>query len=233
VRGIRIELGEIESILKEHPLLREAVVTVSGTNPGSEHLVAYVIGSGDTVPGTTELRQYLNSRVPDFMIPSIFVTLQAIPLLPNGKVNRGALPSVNPEQIAAQHAFIPPRNEKEEKLASLWRDLLGIEHIGIDHNFFELGGHSLLGMQLLARIRRTFEVELPVRRLFEEPTIAGLALEIERAAANGIGPKARSIPRRPRTTGSDTLPTELDNLSPDQMAALLERLLREKRNEDR
>jgi acyl carrier protein len=144
-------------------------------------------------------------------------------------VNRNALPPVNPDQTAAQNAFIAPRNENEEKLASLWRDLLGIERIGIDRNFFQLGGHSLLGMQLLARIRRTFNVELPVRRLFEEPTIAGLALEIEKARAQGTRISARTVVPRGRLTGSDALAIEVDKLSPDQIA-LLEKLLREKQN---
>ena len=196
IRGIRIELGEIESILNEHPLVKEAAVSIWEKNPQSALLVGYVVASETTVPGTTELRQYLKSRVPDYMIPSVFVVLKALPLLPNGKVNRTALPPVQPDQIAAQHAFVGPRNETEKKLASMWRDLLGMERIGVDRNFFELGGHSLLGMQLLARIRRTFEVDLPVRRLFEEPTVAGLAIEIEKAKASGIAMQPRTIPRR-------------------------------------
>jgi acyl carrier protein len=228
LRGIRIELGEIESILNHHPLVQESVVTVWGNSPESEQLVAYVVGVGNTVPGPTELRQYLNSRVPNYMIPYTFVALEALPLLSNGKVNRNALPPVNPDQDAAPNAFIAPRNEIEEKLALLWRDLLGIERIGIDRNFFQLGGHSLLGMQLLARIRRMFDVELPVRRLFEEPTIAGLALEIEKARAQGTPISARTVVAR-RRNGSDALAIEVDKLSPDQIA-LLEKLLREKQN---
>jgi hypothetical protein len=224
LRGIRIELSEIESILNEHPLLKEAVATVRETSPESPQLIAYVTGSEIRVPGTTELRRYLKSRVPDYMIPSLFVVLEAMPLLPNGKVDRSALPILEPDQMVAEHAFVGPRNKNEEKLASMWRDLLGIERIGIDRNFFELGGHSLLGMQLLARIRRTFEIDLPVRRLFEEPTIAGLMVEIERARANGIGIQPRSIPRRSRMSASDALAAELEKLSPDQISALIEKL---------
>jgi len=125
--------------------------------------------------------------------------------------------------------YTAPSTPTEEVLSGLWSQVFGLDCVSVHDDFFELGGHSLLGMQLLARVRRTFEVELPVRRLFEEPTIAGLALEIEKAAANGTGIQARTITRRPRIT-ADALPTELENLSPDQITALLERILREKQN---
>ena len=228
VRGVRIELGEIESILNEHPLVKEAAVTVQERNSESALLVGYVVPSETSLPGTTELRQYLKSRVPEYMIPSAFVVLKALPLLPNGKVNRTALPPIQPDQIAAQHAFVAPRSENEQKLASMWRDLLGIERIGVDRNFFELGGHSLLGMQLLARIRRTFDVDLPVRRLFEEPTISGLTVEIEKAKASGIPIQPRTVPRRSSISAQESLAVEVDKLSPDQLSELIEKLMREK-----
>lgn len=227
VRGIRIELSEIESILMEHPFVKEAVVAVAERDSGSALLVGHVVPSGAIIPGTTELRQYLKSRVPDYMIPSVFVVLTALPLLPNGKVNRAALPPVQPDQIGTQSAFVGPRNENEETLASMWRDLLGIDRIGVDRSFFEMGGHSLLGMQLLARIRRTFGVDLPVRRLFEEPTIAGLAVELEKSKASGTPTQPRIIPRRSAVSAS-AISTDLESLSPDQLSELLEKLLREK-----
>jgi amino acid adenylation domain-containing protein len=228
LRGFRIEPGEIESILNEHPLLRESVVTVAGQTPESQHLVAYVTGPENAVPGTAELRQYLKARIPDYMIPSIFIALAGLPLLANGKVNRNALPPVQPNQIADGDACITPRNDTEAGLASIWQQLLGIERIGINSNFFELGGHSLLGMQLLARIRKVFEVELPVRCLFEEPTILGLGLEIEKARAAGVAVRAPIVSRRTRVGSVDAILAELDKMPPDQVTALLERLLREK-----
>src|SRR4029077_1247117 len=118
-----------------------------------------IVSSENGGPGASELRRYLKSRVPDYMIPAAFVPLAKMPLLPNGKVNRHALPQIQSVQGAAEHEFVPPRNEMEAKLASIWQELLGGAAIGITSSFFELGGHSLLGMQLLARIRRTFEVE--------------------------------------------------------------------------
>jgi len=229
LRGFRIELGEIETILNEHPRLREAFVTVDGQSQESQQLVAYVTGPENTMPGTAELRHYLKSRVPDYMVPSAFVALANMPLLPNGKVNRKALPPIHLHQATNGNTFVPARNETEARLASIWQDLLGIERIGINSNFFELGGHSLLGMQLLSRVRNTFEVELPVRCLFEEPTILGLGLEIEKARAAGIGVRAPIVSRRTRAVSADAILAELDKLPADQVTALLEKLLREKR----
>jgi acyl carrier protein len=227
IRGIRIELGEIESVLGEHPLVQEAVVAVHGQGE-AQQLVAYVVGVNGQPPATVELRRFLKSRVPDYLIPSSFVPLAKFPLLPNGKIDRKALPAPDANQATAERSFIAPRNETEQKLASIWQELLHVQRIGIDHNFFELGGHSLLGIQLLSRIRRSFEVEIPVRCLFDEPTIAALAIEVEKAKAAGTAVRPPILSRRPGVSGREALAAQLEKLSADQVNALLESLLKNK-----
>ena len=230
LRGMRIELNEVEAILRKHPLLREAAVTLSGNTPELQQLIAYVVPTERAAPERSELTQFLKSRVPSYMIPSVFIPLRALPLLPNGKVDRNALPSPDEERLHSEYTILMPRNETEAKLAVMWCEVLGRERIGIDQNFFDLGGHSLLGMQLFARIRRAFEVELPVRRLFEEPTIAGLAVEVEKAKANGGGVRAPITSRRSRAS-SDSLAAALQELSQDEIASLLQRVLRERQGQ--
>jgi acyl carrier protein len=227
LRGIRIEPGEIESVLGDHPLVQEAVVAVHDQQE-AQQLVAYVVGVNGQPPSTAELRRFLKSRVPDYLIPSSFVSLTAFPLLPNGKIDRKVLPAPDANQGTAERSFVAPRNETEEKLATIWQELLHVQRIGIDQNFFELGGHSLLGIQLISRIRRVFEVEIPVRCLFDEPTIASLALEIGKAKAAGSAVRPPILSRRPRVSGRDALAAELEKLSPDEVSALLESLLKKK-----
>jgi amino acid adenylation domain-containing protein len=170
IRGFRIELGEIEAVIHEHAGVREAVVVPRQDQPGEKALVAYVVMEGS---GTGELRSFLQRRLPEYMIPAQFVELQKLPLTPNGKVDRKALP--RPQRIARQEEYIRPRTAVEEMLANIWAELLAVERVSIHDNFFELGGHSLRAMQVISRLRQVFALELPVRRLFEYPTIAGLA----------------------------------------------------------
>jgi amino acid adenylation domain-containing protein len=225
LRGIRIEPGEIESILTAHPLVHEAVVIVPGKRLEAQQLVAYVVGVDGQPPSTAELRRFLKSRVPDYLIPSSFIPVARLPLLPNGKIDRKALPSPDLNQVAEERVFIAPRNETEEKIASIWRELLHLERVGIDHNFFEIGGHSLLAIQVLSRIRRLLEVDIPVRLLFNDPTITALAVEIEKAKAAGAVVRAPILPRRPLVNGRQALAARLEKLSADEVNALLETLL--------
>ena len=178
VRGFRIELGEIETALAAHPLVREAVVDARGESPADKRLVAYYV-PGDPAPSVTQLRADLGTTLPDHMIPAAFVALDALPLLPNGKVDRDALPSPEPARPELGTKFEPPRNDAERKLVEIWKSVLGLDMVGIFDNFFDLGGHSLLGTQLMSRIRNTFELEVPLRALFERPTVAGLAVALE------------------------------------------------------
>ncbi len=182
LRGFRIELGEIEAVLGQHPAVREAVVAVQGVQ-GNRRLVAYIVPS-QQAPTNSDLRRFLKSKLPDYMVPSI-VILKALPLTPNGKVDRRALPL--PEVVRTESAeVVVPRTSTESALTEIWTKLLGVR-VGVQDNFFELGGHSLLATQLVSRICNTFQVEVPLRRLFETPTIAELAHYIETVSwAQGI-----------------------------------------------
>jgi natural product biosynthesis luciferase-like monooxygenase protein/amino acid adenylation domain-containing protein len=198
IRGLRIEPAEIEVVLAAHPSVREAVVVAREDVPNDKRLVAYVVSrTTGAQPASSELRAFLRERLPEYMEPSAFVFLSELPLSRNGKVDRQALPA--PEaRLDTGAAAVGPRNDLEQRLRDLWGEVLMIEGFGIDDDFFELGGNSLLGTQLLARIRDTFSIELPLRSLFEKPTVAGLAAEVEefkRAEQSSIEPQIERISR--------------------------------------
>ncbi|HEY6930897.1 MAG TPA: amino acid adenylation domain-containing protein, partial [Thermoanaerobaculia bacterium] len=180
VRGFRIELGEIEAVLAQHPGVREAAVVVSEDARGDRRLVAHFVAGREPAPRNEILREFLGQRLPDYMIPSAIVRTEKLPLTPNGKVDRLALAAVGRGEIAEDTPFVPPRNPLEESLATLWCGVLDLERVSVEQSFFELGGHSLLATQLVSRIRQQFGFDLPLRALFERPTIAGLAAEIGR-----------------------------------------------------
>jgi amino acid adenylation domain-containing protein len=183
IRGYRIELGEIEVVLTQHPGVRECVVLAREDTPGHRHLVAYIVGQTE-LPTTAEQLQHLaKEMLPDYMVPSAFVFLETLPLTPNRKLDRRALPAPRENQLIADTAYVAPRTPVEAKLAEMWSQLLGVERVGIHDNFFEVGGHSLLVTQAVARIRDLFEVELPIRLLFKVSTIAELAQAIEKVKA--------------------------------------------------
>ncbi|HEX5708647.1 MAG TPA: amino acid adenylation domain-containing protein, partial [Pyrinomonadaceae bacterium] len=192
VRGFRIELGEVESALLRHAALKEALVKDYGEGEGKQ-LVAYLVGRRGEVPTPAELRRFLAERLPDFMIPSAFVALERMPLTPNGKIDRKALPPPDRASRDAGGEFIAPRNGTEALLASVWAELLGVRRVGAADNFFDLGGHSLLATQLVSRLRQAFGMELPLRALFTSPTVAGLAEEIETLRREGQGHKLPPI----------------------------------------
>jgi amino acid adenylation domain-containing protein len=177
VRGYRIELGEIETALRQHPAVADAVVIVREDVPGDKRLVAYLVAAPGEGPSVQELRGLLQEKLPDYMVPSAFVTLDALPLSPNRKVNRAALP--RPSTTAAEHEYVEPATPMERALAEIWAGALGVERVGAQDNFFKRGGHSLLGMQVVARLRDAFQVDLPVIHLFEAPTLADLAQLVE------------------------------------------------------
>jgi amino acid adenylation domain-containing protein len=181
LRGFRIELGEIESVLGGHPSVHEAVVLAREDVPGEKQLVAYVVLDPGSRPTTSELRSFLQQKLPDYMLPSAFVRLEALPINPNGKVDRRALPA--PERMRSELAseYLAPRTPIEEVLAGIWAEVLKVERVSIYDSFFELGGHSLLATQVISRAREAFQTEIPLRYLFEAPTVAGLAERIEAA----------------------------------------------------
>ncbi|MDX2089002.1 MAG: amino acid adenylation domain-containing protein, partial [Kofleriaceae bacterium] len=192
IRGFRIELGEIEVVLGAHASVREVVVLAREDEPGDKRLVAYVVGRGGK-PEVDELRMQAAAALPEYMVPSAFVVLDAMPLTPNGKVDRKALPAPD-LSASSQRTYVAPRTEAEELLAGIWIQLLGIERVGVHDNFFELGGHSLLVMRLVARVRQVHGVELTVRAVFEARTLGNLAAVIARstaASAPALVPVAR------------------------------------------
>ena len=178
LRGFRIELGEIETLLRQHPSVRDVIVLAREDSPGEKRLVAYLVVEEESTPTTTELRSFLKEKMPDYMVPSAFVILEAFPLTPNGKIDRRALPEPHIDR-QSEEGYMAPRNEVERTIAEIWQALLKIEKVGIHDNFFELGGHSLLATQVISRISRAFGVEASLERLFETPTVAGLADYIE------------------------------------------------------
>jgi len=188
IRGFRIELGEIETTLNELPDVRQAVVIVREDVPGDQRLVAYIIYENqqiaEALPTTSELRGYLRERLPDYMIPSNFVSLEHYPQTPNGKIDRRALPVPDQTRPELESVFVAPRTDTEELLADIWCELLGLDQVGIHDDFFELGGHSLMAVQLISRIRTNLNVEIPLKSMFEAPTVAGLANAVTKTKSN-------------------------------------------------
>lgn len=183
LRGFRIELGEIEAVLSQHPAVQEVVVLAREDVPGDKRLVAYVVLNQEQASSTDELRHFLKQKLPDYMLPSAFEMLEAMPLTPNGKVDRQALPIPAQARAELQGAIVAPRTPVEDVVVGIWREVLGLEQIGIHNNFFDLGGHSLLATQIISRVRDIFQIELPLRCLFETPTVAGIALTITQMQA--------------------------------------------------
>ncbi|HIP72468.1 MAG TPA: non-ribosomal peptide synthetase, partial [Anaerolineae bacterium] len=181
IRGFRIELGEIEAILAEHPDVRQAAAIVREDTPGKKRLAAYVLPEEDTAVSPPDLRQFLSQTLPAYMIPAAFVILDEMPLTPNGKVNRKALPAPDPSRPELAADFVAPRTPQEAALADVWAQLLGLEQVGIHDNFFELGGDSILSIQVITRAKQA-GLHLTPKQLFQNPTIAELA------AVAGSGP---------------------------------------------
>jgi amino acid adenylation domain-containing protein len=235
IRGFRIELGEIEARLAEHPEVREAVVIAREDTPGDKRLVAYYTAADTNGQrnGAAEFRSHLSSKLPGYMLPAAYVQMERMPLTANGKLDRKALPA--PEgDVYAVRGYEAPHGEIETRLVEIWADLLKVGRVGRQDNFFELGGHSLLAMQLTARVRRMFEVELPVLSVFEAPTIAGLAMEVQKAEAMGL--KARTpFQQGPRHAAAadasqEALLVQLEKLSDQEARNLLKNLLDGKQN---
>ena len=181
IRGFRIELGEVEAILGQHPAVKQAVVLARADERGEKRLLGYVVARDASLTADT-LRSYLKQQLPEYMVPQALVLVAKLPLNPNGKIDRQALPQ--PEQVEAK-AHVAPQTPTEEVVAGIWTEVLRRDRISIHDNFFDLGGHSLMATQIVSRIREKFQVELAMRILFEQPTIRGLALAIEAAKQNG------------------------------------------------
>ncbi len=175
IRGHRIELGEIEGALMQHSDVRQAVVVLRTDNPDDPQLVAYVVPAGGEAPTANGLREFLKQKLPEHMVPALYVTLEEMPLTPNGKVDRKALPAPQGSRVKSEAEFVPPAGGVEQAVAAIWKDILHVEQIGVDDNFFDFGGHSLQVVQVQNRLRETLKVDVPVLKLFQFPTIRTLA----------------------------------------------------------
>ena len=220
IRGFRIELGEIETVLRQHPDVRASVVLAwldaeagmeeSDNLKSDKRLVAYVVPKQERAPTVSELRSFLSKKLPAYMLPSAFVLLDGLPRTPHGKVDRQALPAPDRIRPDLKDARVAPRTETEKVIAAIWAEVLKLKHLGVHDNFFDLGGHSLLATQVISRVHDAFHVELPLRALFEKPTVASLAAQIAQAQAHSMVPKEMT----------DEL-AELETLSDEEVERLL------------
>jgi len=202
LRGFRIELGEIEAVLRSHDAVREVVAVVR-----DDRLVAYVVAEVAGVTGN-ELRTHLKERLPAYMAPAVFMLLEELPLTANGKVDRRRLPQPDGVRPELAEGYVAPATQMEESVAAVWAEVLGLKRVGVNDDFFELGGHSLLATTIAAKIYDLFQIELPLRTLFEAPTVATLATVIENMKNQDSGsvvmprimPVSREALRRSRST---------------------------------
>jgi amino acid adenylation domain-containing protein len=226
IRGVRVELGEIEALLASHPKIRDAVVVLADRS-GQQRLTAYVEVRPGLRAEVDDLRRYLRSRLPDLMVPSDYVIVDAFPLLPSGKVDRKSLAQTRVQPMR-DRGSVAPRTPTEERLAAIWRNLLQVQEAGTTDNFFELGGHSLMVMQVVARIRKEFEVEVPIRSLFDDPTIQGLAKEVDEAIAKGVKASAPISSFVQGQNDRERFKLSVENLSREELEEMLREVLREK-----
>jgi amino acid adenylation domain-containing protein len=175
LRGFRIELGEVESVLRRHPEIKDNIVIVRGDQPGDRRLVAYIVTAENVDLSISDLRGFLRKKLPDYMIPSAFIRLAALPLMPNGKVDRKALPEPDDPTAAPRTNYVAPRAEFERSLVNIWQQVLRVATVGVEDNFFDLGGHSLLLVRVVQEIQRSMNLEVSLMEAFEHPTVASLA----------------------------------------------------------
>jgi amino acid adenylation domain-containing protein len=218
IRGFRVEPGEIESALTSHQAVREAMVVARTDHSETKQLVGYVVLRPGMKVSNLQLREYLALQFPSFMVPSHVVPLKKLPLTPNGKVDRRALPAPEDFPTETEKPAAVPRNATETLLADIWREILQRDHVGIHDNFFHLGGHSLLATQIISRVARALRVELPVRVVFEAPTIAGMAQAVDERQ---LAAPAEIAVRPDHPSRAQKLLDRLDKLSDDEVEELL------------
>ena len=177
IRGFRIELTEIETVLSQHSEIGQVIVTIREDQPGDKSLVAYIVPNNSQLT-SSQVRNFLSEKLPNYMIPNAFVLLDAFPLSPNGKINRRGLPAPDSSQRSLAVEFVAPRTATEQELASIWAEVLRLEQVGLYDNFFELGGHSLLATQVISRLKEAFAIDFPFRYFFANPTIDQLAKQV-------------------------------------------------------
>ena len=222
--GHRVELNEIKRALNRHPQIRDSVVVVARDKTGNDAMVAYYVSRQEL--DSAELHQFLTGSIIEETIPNVFVHLRKLPLTLNGKLNLRALPTLDEVKQRAQHTYVAPRNQIEEQLADIWKQVFGVERVGIHDNFFELGGHSLIATQVIGRVRQALHTELLVRSVFEAPTIAELAAAIakleEQPKLNGV-----TIHRGIDAQRAGDLLSKVDEFSETELDALLAEMLAE------
>ncbi|MGD9898610.1 MAG: amino acid adenylation domain-containing protein, partial [Calditrichaceae bacterium] len=217
VRGFRIELGEIENNIVSHSAVKDAVVVVRERVTGDKRIAAYMITENSSKPSVPDLREFLKQKLPEYMLPNLFVWVDEFPKTPNGKIDRGALPEPDESAMGSGREFIQPRSDSEKKLAEIYSDILGVDKTGANDDFFNLGGHSLLATRLISGIRDEFGIEIPLRTIFENPVIQSLAKTID---MTGSSKHYQSITRVLRTdqmslSFSQTRLWFIDQLLPD------------------
>jgi len=180
IRGFRIELDEVEAILSRHAAVRQCVIVASEEQSGEKKLIAYYEAQLKEQPAVSDLREHMKNKLPDYMIPTLWVALPSMPLTPNGKVDRKALPHVEQQRLAPSSSPVAPRTETENILARIWAEVLGTQEMGVHDDFFELGGHSLLAVNLIGEVERIFGIRFPLLSLFNAPTIAQFSEVIEK-----------------------------------------------------
>ncbi len=193
VRGFRIEMGEIETLLRQHPAVRDCVLAVTGATASSRKLFAYVVPRPGENPNASQLRAFLLQKLPEYMLPSGFVQIASLPLSPNGKVDRTALPAPDAGRPELEKKYAAPRDDVEKRLAQIWEEVLGVQPVGVEDRFFDLGGHSLLAVKVIAKVQKQFGRKLRLATIFQAPTVAQIAAIL------------RGDAREPGTAGSSSL----------------------------
>jgi acyl carrier protein len=204
--------------------VREAVVVAREDEIGEKRLVAYIVAQGAETAGVSELRSYLKERLPEYMLPNVYLLLEQLPLTPNGKVDHKALPAPGDARPELEEEYVAPRTAVEEIVAGIWSEVLKVERVGISDNFFELGGHSLLATQVISRLREAFHLELPLRSLFEQPTVSHLSTVITQSRSEQKESFSDVIKKADQESDHYLL-TKLDQLSEKDMDSLLSNLL--------
>jgi amino acid adenylation domain-containing protein len=209
VRGFRVELPEVEAVLRRHPAVRQAVVTATTDNGAATRLAGYYVPATGQRPTPDDVRRYLAEQLPEYMVPATLTPLDGLPLTANGKVDYRALPDPQTNGAAATKPYAAPRDAVEEQLVAIWKEVLGVERVGVSDDFFDLGGHSLLATQVVSRIRGALGVQLPLRAIFESPTVAGLADAV------------RQYEKEQKGEEVDEILAELEGLSDEEVQRLL------------
>ena len=220
IRGFRVELSEVETVLKQHPSIVEGVVMARNDKAGNGQLAAYIVSSDQSAETLGQLKSYVQERLPEYMVPAQFVQVPSIPLSPNGKVDESALQAMGQSRAGLGQEYVAPRTKVEKELVNIWETVLEVERAGVYDNFFNLGGHSLLAMQLIAMVHEAFHIKLPVRTVFEGPTIAHMARLITQKQHDGETEPYQKIESAARSEAEQLL-TNLSELSDAHVTSLL------------